>query len=196
MSKPNTSMSLMDAIYKRRSVRSYLPHKIDRHTIQALLAAAVQAPTGLDLESWAFVVVQDRDLLKKLSDQAKECYSQEVRRVRLDQSGRTFEHIENPDFNIFYNAGTLILLCARTDDHLGDASCWLAAENLMLTACAMGLGTCVIGSSVAGLNSPEARADLGVPDSYAVIVPILLGVPTGDGVPAPRKPPNILAWKE
>jgi nitroreductase len=189
-------MRLIDAIYKRHSVRSYLPDTVDQQTIHALLAAAVQAPTGLDLESWAFVVVQNRDVLKKLSEHAKECYLQEVHRIRLDQGRRTFEHIENPDFNIFYNASTLILICARSEDLLGGASCWLAAENLMLTACAMGLGTCVIGSSVAGLNSPEAKAELGIPDLYAVIVPILLGVPTSDGVPAPRKPPKILAWKE
>lgn len=188
-------MSLMDAIYKRHSVRSYLPEAIARQTINALLAAAVQAPTGLDLESWAFVVVQDRKLLGKLSELAKEHYLQEVRHEHLERSRRTFEHIENHDFNIFYNAGTLIIICALTDDPLGAAGCWLAAENLMLAACAMGLGSCVIGSSVAGLNSAAAKSELGISDAYTVVAPLLVGVPTCDGVPAPRKPPKILAWK-
>lgn len=195
MPTPDTPMSLMDAIKKRHSVRSYSPDAVDQSTINTLLAAAVQAPTGLDLESWAFVVVQDRGLLEKLSEHAKECYLQEVHRVHLDQGRNTFEHIENPDFNIFYNAGTLILICARSDDLFGGPSCWLAAENLMLTACAMGLGTCVIGSSVAGLNAPETKVELGISAGYSVIVPVLLGIPTCDGVPAPRKPPTILAWK-
>lgn len=42
------------------------------------------------------------------------------------------------------------------------ADCWLAAENLMLSACALGLGTCCIGSAIPALNSPEAKSELGI----------------------------------
>ena len=51
----------------------------------------------------------------------------------------------HPDFNISHDAGTLIAICAPSAT-FSTADCWLAAENLMLAACAMGLGTCCIGS--------------------------------------------------
>jgi nitroreductase len=195
MAAPASSLSLMDALYQRHSVRSYRADQPGRSTITALLSAAVQAPTGLDLESWAFVVVQDRHLIKRLSDLCKDSFLEQVRHDHLDQPNRSFEHIENTDFNLFYNANTLILLCTRTQDPFGVADCWLAAENLMLAACAHGLGSCVIGSSIAGLNSPQAMALLDIPDDHQVVAPIVVGLATCEGVPAPRQAPRVLAWK-
>ncbi|HYL56473.1 MAG TPA: nitroreductase family protein [Gemmatimonadales bacterium] len=58
----------LDAIYHRRAVRSYTPEKLDESTIRRLLETAVQAPTAMHLEPWAFVVIQDVALLARLSD--------------------------------------------------------------------------------------------------------------------------------
>jgi hypothetical protein len=44
------------------------------------------------------------------------------------------------------------------------ADCWLAPENLMLAACAKGLGACVIGLAVSALSTPEWKAELKIPD--------------------------------
>jgi nitroreductase len=46
---------------------------------------------------------------------------------------------------------------------------WLAAENLMLAAHAMGLGTCVIGSAVPALNTPKSKAELNIPSECTAI---------------------------
>ena len=43
-------MSVLDAIHGRRSVRSYVPERLDRATILALLGAAVRAPTAVHAE--------------------------------------------------------------------------------------------------------------------------------------------------
>src|SRR5690242_5012698 len=48
------AMPLMDAIERRRSVRSYLPDPVDDATVRQLLAAAVRAPTAIHEEPWAF----------------------------------------------------------------------------------------------------------------------------------------------
>lgn len=190
------SVSLLDAIYKRHSVRSYLLQSIEESAVKDLLAAAVQAPTGLDIEPWAFVVIQDRALLKRVSDHAKVFFLQEMRRNHYDSAGSNFAHIEDdPDFNLFGNAGTLILICAKSVGPFATADCWLAAENLMLAATAIGLGSCVVGAALSGLNTSKMKAELGIPDVYMVMVPIIVGIPTSEYVSPPRKKPKILAWK-
>mgnify|MGYP001796647120 CR=1 FL=1 len=73
------------------------------------------------------------------------------------------------------------------------ADCLLAEENLMLVACALGLGTCVIGSAVSTLNSPEVRYQLDIPDDFSVVAPIILGYPDDEIVPFFRKNPIVLA---
>jgi len=188
-------VSAVEAIYGRRSVRAYTSKRLDEATIRTLLAAAVRAPTAIHEEPWAFVIVQDANALKRLSDRAKGYFVEEMHRAHLDRGGHTLEKFEHPDFNIFYNAGTLIVICARPTGPFVVADCWLAAENLMLAAFSMGLGSCVIGSAVTGLNTPESKSELGIPVEISAIAPIIVGV-AGDESPATsRKEPRILAWK-
>lgn len=195
-------LSALDAIFMRRSVRAYTPHTVDEATIRSLLDAAVQAPTAMHLEPWAFVVVQDKAALKRLSDRAKGSWAREAAKYRDLHTGidamteRAFaERFKSPDFCIFYDAGTLIVICAKPMGSFVAADCWLAAENLMLAASALGLGTCCIGSAIPALNSPEARAELGIPADVEAVAPIIVGVPRGAATEVPRKEPQILHWK-
>ncbi|MGZ9096821.1 MAG: nitroreductase family protein [Micavibrio sp.] len=183
------SMSTMDAIYKRRAIRSYKQQPISREDIKILLSAAVQAPTAIHEEPWAFAIIQDRDLLKKLSDSAKTLIDTQTRKHLSHLLG-------DSGFNIFYNAGTLIIIYGKPMGPFVVADCWLAAENLMLAACAMGLGTCVIGLAVPALNAPEWKKELGISLDLTAYVPMILGVPEGYTSPVPRKEPEIIAWKQ
>ncbi len=195
MTKPGVTVSLMDAIQGRRSVRAYAPQVLDRVTIDALLEAAVQAPTAIHEEPWEFVILQAVSALKRLSDRAKRFFVEEIHRAHLDRGGHTLDKFEEPDLNIFYNAGTLVVICAKPMSPFVVADCWLAAENLMLAAYAMGLGTCVIGSAVLGLNTPEIKVELGIPADVSAIAPIIVGVPSGQPPATSRRKPQILAWK-
>ena len=58
---------VLDAIRSRRAVRSYAPERLGETPILELLDAAVRAPTAMHREPWAFVVVQDRATLQRLS---------------------------------------------------------------------------------------------------------------------------------
>jgi nitroreductase len=194
-SKVESEMSMIDTIYARRSVRSYSPLKLQFEAVRALLAAAVRAPTAVHEEPWAFVVVQDPVALKRLSDSAKPLFLEEIHRAHLDRGGHSLDNFAQPDFNIFYNASTLIVICAKLQGPFVVADCWLAAENLILAACSMGLGTCVIGSAVPGLNTPETKAMLGIPAEFTAIAPIIVGIPSGDTPPTSREEPRVLYWK-
>jgi nitroreductase len=104
------------------------------------------------------------------------------------------EALSRPDFNVFYDAGTLILICARPVSRFVSADCWLAAENLMLAACGMGLGTCLVGGAIAALNMPDVKAELAIPAGVELIAPIIVGVPRGTVAPTSRRSPEILSW--
>ena len=191
-----TGMNVFETILARRSVRSYRPREVDHATIQTLLEAAVRAPTAVHEEPWAFAIVQDRELLRHLSDLAKPVFVAEARRAGLAETGTIIEHYTSPTYNIFYNAGTLIVICARPLGPYVAADCWLAAENLMLTACALGLGSCVVGAALPALERPEIKTELDIPAGYVPVAPLIVGYAQGETAYSPRKEPLGLAWKQ
>jgi len=195
MTKPGIGISAMDAIHGRRSVRAYTPQRLDQATIHTLLAAAVRAPTAIHEEPWAFVILQDADMLKRVSDHAKGFFVEEMHRAHLDRGGHTLAKFEQPDFNIFYDAGTLIVICGKSTGPFIVADCWLAAENLMLAAFSLGLGSCVIGSAVSGLNTQEMKDALKIPADVSAIAPIIVGVPSEVSAVTSRKEPHIISWR-
>jgi nitroreductase len=188
-------MPVMDAIYGRRSVRSYLPQQPDAATIRTLLEAAVHAPTAIHEEPWAFAVIQDRALLHALSERAKPALIQELQRAQVESADQMINMLASPEFNIFYDAGTLIAIYGKPMGPFVVADCWLAAENLLLAAHALGLGTCVLGFAVAVLNTTEVKAELGIPAELTAVAPIIVGVPRGYTPATGRKAPEILVWK-
>lgn len=186
----------MDAIPQRRSVRNYEQQAIGKITVNALLNAAVLAPTAMHQEAWSFVVIQDKSVLDRLSDSTKNMVRDEVKDSAAPTAKQALHHVANPEFHVFYNAGTLIIICGKHTGPFVEADRWLAAENLMLAACAKGLGTCVIGFAVEALNTAEWKAELKIPGEMTVIAPIIVGVPGGETAATSRNPPDILLWKQ
>jgi nitroreductase len=197
--QPARPLSALDVIFTRRSVRAYEKKKIDQQTIRALLDAAVRAPTAMQAEPWLFLVIQDERTLTRYSNVARTMKLAEMEsqlephwpdKARRD---RCLAELRNPEFSIFYNAPVLIVICARSRGPFVEADCWLAAENLMLAACALGLGSCAVGAAVAAFKTPDAVEEFGLPrDSFAV-APIVIGVPSGAaGEPQARREPEII----
>jgi nitroreductase len=197
----DSKLTVFDAIYGRRAIRSFTPEALDEKTVQRLLDAAVRAPTAIHLEPWTFVIVQDKATLRRISDRAKALWPAEMTQRRLHheaavpESGHFAQLLADPHFNIFYDAGTLIAIGAVGRGVFSAADCWLAAENLMLAACALGLGSCCIGSAVATLNASETRAELGLAADLEVIAPIIVGVPRIVPPATSRKPPRVACWR-
>jgi nitroreductase len=194
-SSSSAPMSVMDAIYQRRAVRSYTPQAIDRSVVLKLLDAAVHAPTAVHEEPWSFAVVQDHDVLRRLSDKAKELHPLLEGRAHLRDGDGGRHCFELPE-NVFYDAGTLVVIYGKPLGPFVAADCWLAAENLMLAACWMELGTCVIGLAVEALNTPEWKAELKIPAEMTAYAPIILGVPAGETPPTKRHEARVLVWKK
>ena len=185
-------MSVFEVLLGRRSVRHYQAQQVDQSSVNSLLEAAVRAPTAMHQEPWAFVVINDLQTLKTLSDLAKPLIIAKEKISSTQHTQQMLKIFDNPDFNIFYNAETLIVICCKTDDPFYDADGWLAAENMMLAACAMGLGSCVIGSALPALNLSDVKTQLRISDNYTAVAPIIIGYPNQENTASTRKSPVIL----
>lgn len=170
-------MELLEAIYSRRAVREYTTEPVEEAQLQALIDAAVQAPSAMNQQPWSFCVVRDQALLLQISDKAK------AHLLRSPPAGLAAHHLEemlgNDAFHIFYHAPAIILISATGDGPWMHNDCALAAQNLMLAARAAGLGTCWIGLAQGWLATAEGRLALGLPPAHAhvPIAPLIVGHP-------------------
>ncbi|BCA96575.1 nitroreductase [Legionella antarctica] len=189
------TVDIMDAIYNRRAVRNYLPTEVSSDLIHILLDAAMQAPTALHEEPRAFAVIQQKELLNRLSASCKVELHNQTDKLASEQRKRILGVVEKKDYNVFYNASTLIVIYSTYTGPFVTAECWLAAENLMLTAYAKGLGSCVIGFSLPALNLPEWKQELGIPDDMIAQASVIIGWPAEKTLAPEHQSPTILSWK-
>ena len=185
-------MNLLEAIHTRRAVRAYTAERVEESVLREVLSAAVYAPSAMNAQPWLFAVVQDVRQLKRYSDRAKEMA---IARTPADPKSRHYAaRMRSEQFNVFYDATTLVAIGSAERGTYTDADCWLAASNFMLAACNAGLGTCPIGFAVPVLNTPEAKAELMFPHAGAVVAPIIVGYPSAEPAPVPRAQARIVSW--
>lgn len=186
-------MDIMEGIYTRRSIRKYTEKEVPKEDVKKLIEAAIMAPSASNTQTWSFAVIQNRENLKRYSETAKGMMLQ-ILEGKPDPHGYR-EILSNPDFDIFYGAGTLVVIYSTAGGTQTAINCSMAAENLMLAAHAQGLGTCWIGFSVAYLNSAEFKKEHGIPETYTAIAPIVAGYPGFRPSSYARKEPQILVWE-
>ena len=185
-------MEVLKAITSRRSVRDFTDQRVERATVAALIEAATHAPSAVNQQPWAFAVVQDKLLLKSYSDRAKLLIAKTLDLSSMPPQLRTM--LADPTFNIFYNAGTLIVICAKPLGQHPDWDCCFAAQNLMLAAVGMQLGTCPIGFAWPLLEQSDVRAELKIAPEFIPVLPVIVGYPTATPPDVPRNVPEILSW--
>jgi nitroreductase len=166
--------SLLEVIRARRSTRRFKPDAVPEEDLKAVLEAARWAPSGENFQPWKFIVIKDQKMMEQI-----------------------VEAIPYKKYQKFLmNAPVLLVVLADTRK----SKWWyldvtLAVENLMLEACARGLGTCF---SAWYPTAPEAlvtsvRTMLEIPDKWAILTMTPLGYPIDPPeqafrLPATRKP--------
>ena len=92
-------METFDAIYGRRAVRDFTSQCMERDTLDRLIEAAIQAPSAVNRQPWIFSVVQDQDLLDRISEKSKTVM------LETSPAGTTGDHfrtvLNDPSFQIF-----------------------------------------------------------------------------------------------
>ena len=173
---------VLKTIERRRSVRSFSDNQIKDNELQAVMEAAQYAPNA-GSQSWQFIVIQKEELINDLSNASKEiAKNNEVEFIR--------ELANNQDFNAFYNAPTVILVCGDESPWM-PADCAAATQNILLAAESLGLAACWIyfGLIVFGSESGSRyKTILGVKEGYKPLYSVALGYRKGE-IPtaAPRK---------
>ncbi len=182
-------MDVNEAISGRRSLREYTAQPVDERIIRRLIDAAVHAPNAVNQQPWTFTVVRDQSVLDRISRNAKTHMLATM--PASPQSDHFRSLLNDPNFHIFYRAPVLLLISATAQGPWIVEDCALAAENLMLTAHAIGLGTCWIGFAQSFLNTPDGKNLLGLPAASVPVAPIIIGHPKSTPPPVPRKEPEI-----
>jgi nitroreductase len=182
-------MDVSEAISGRRSVREYTAQSVDELTVDRLIDAAVKAPSAVNQQPWTFTVVRDQALLDRISRGAK---AHMLATMQTSPHAGHFQSLlDDPSFQIFYHAPLLILISAVAEGPWIVEDCALAAENLMLSAYAVGLGTCWIGFAQSFLNTSDGKNLLGLPEAWVPIAPIIVGHAKGVRASVSHNKPQV-----
>jgi len=168
-------MNLMEALNSRRSVREFLPDAVSREVLEELVVAAALAPSYMNLQPWSFAVTAEPARVEQLGQQATHHLRESTPSDSPLSSARA--EFEAPGFDVFYGAPALIVVCATQAGFAADIACAMAAQNLMLAAGSMGLGSCWVSFAQPWLASSEGRKALGIGADERPVAPIIVGGP-------------------
>lgn len=187
------TVTVMEAIFQRRAVRAYSPRLVDEEAVRKLLLAAVQAPSAMNQQPWGFAVFRGHKRLRELSGRAK-LHLVATYPTSFELHPRSALY-EDPSYDLFHGANTLIVIYSMSGRLHPSEDCCLAAENLMLAAYGLGLGSCPVGFVRPWFDLVETKRELDIPEHYHAVFPVVVGYPAHD-TPAPaREEPQIVAWK-
>lgn len=60
-------MNVYEGIQKRRSIRKFEERSVEKEKIEKLLRAAMQAPSAGNQQPWEFLVIEEKETLRKLA---------------------------------------------------------------------------------------------------------------------------------
>lgn len=165
----------IENILTRTSIRQYQPDRsIGRDTVDLLLRAAMSAPTAVNKQPWAFVVIDSRESLDSLADVLP--YAKMLRQAPL-----------------------AVVTCGDLSKALeGEArEFWIqdvsaATENLLLAAHALGLGAVWTGVYPSAERTQAVQERLGMPANIIPLAVVPIGYPAHEGEPKDKyKTDNI-----
>lgn len=165
-------------IQQRKSVRTYTDQPVSREQLMTLVKAAMAAPTAVNKQPWAFVVVTEREGLNKLAEVM-------------------------PYAKMTAQAQAGIVVCGDLSLALpGDAQaywiqdCSAATENLLLAAESMGLGAVWTGAYPIEERVQSLRKLLNLPETIVPLALIPIGYPDGRDQPKDKYKPDRIHWEK
>lgn len=174
-------MDTMEAIRTRRSVRKFSDRPVEPEKLQVIMEAAQAAPSWANMQCWRFIVVKDAATKEKISDLSY------VEAFFAPKGYKT-----NPAKQALADAPVVIVACAdpvQSGDlhgqHYYMADVGIAAENMMLAAHSLGLGSVFV-----GVFDEEGLGEiLDIPPEVRVIGLFPMGYPQDEWKPGPQRKP-------
>lgn len=170
---------VLKALVERRSCRKYKPQQIKPEELDAILKAGTYAPTGCGKQSPKIVVVQNPEVIAKISK-----WNADILGVKSDP---------------FYGAPTLLIVLAKADAPTAELDGAAVITTLMVAAHSLGVASCWINRAKEEFATDEGKALLkqwGIEGDYIGVGHCILGYAAApNGKPAPRKADYIVTVK-
>lgn len=151
--------AVLDVIQTRVSVRQFTGEKISNEQIETLLRCAMSAPTAMNKQPWAFVVITDESLLQKMGE------------------AFPFSRCGNGAACAFVMCGDLSKALEGEGQGFWINDVSAATENLLLAAHAMNLGGVWTGVYPSSDRTPQVQTLLGLPENIIPMCIVPIGVP-------------------
>jgi len=200
------SKQIINVIKERRSVRKFTEDPIEKDILEEIILAGRYAPSARNIQPWRFIVITNPSFIQELSVQIKN----EMKKVLKTRFLKKFSYPElkdeemlkflyavaiSPKDIIFFDAPVLVFIVCENGMFI-DESCACCAENMMLAAHTLGIGSCWIGfASMLGLNK-EMLEKIGVPPNHHISAALIFGHPadTNNRPPMRKVHADVIKW--
>ncbi|HZJ78527.1 MAG TPA: nitroreductase family protein [Clostridia bacterium] len=157
----------IENILKRQTIREYKPEQIGVEELEALIAAALRAPSGRNSQPCHLRFIQNAQMLHDMHIDFKNI-------VGWD----TPVHTKSDKNPFYHNAPTFAVIFAQGDSYMDGG---LMAENICIAAQSIGLGTCIV-ASVGALYADEDKGRkwkkaIDIDEEYKFLIAVCIGTP-------------------
>ncbi len=192
---------MIEIIKHRRAIRRFEERQIEEESLRQILEAGLYAPSAGGRQGVIFAVCQDEEVNQRLG-KIKRANSHPRMATATSYVSREQPSIaDDPRIvNAFYDAPTVITLFAPKNFPFAPEDCACAAENMMLMADCLGIGSCYIGQGWAAFADPYGQEILRkwqIRTDFYAVMQLLLGYPRENDphpAPKPRKEGRVLRF--
>ena len=154
--------AVIETIMARRSIRNYKQVPVGRDTLNVIMECGINAPNGQNKQSWEVRVVDNPELLAQMSQAMGDAHP-----------GMEFAK------ECFRGAPVMVFIARDLSYDFSAYDCGLLAENVMLSAWSLGVGSVCLGSPVRFLTDNNVCKPyvekLGFSDGYELCLCVGLG---------------------
>ena len=174
----------MQTILHRRAIRRFDERQIEEELLQQIVQAGLYAPSAGGKQGVIFAVCQDREVNERLGKIKRANSNPHMATAKNYVSKEQPSIADAPNLvNAFYDAPTVITMFAPKNFLFSVDDCAVAAENMMLAADSLGIGSCYIGqgwTAFADSYGQEILRKWKIRTDYYAVMQLLLGYPKAD----------------
>lgn len=169
---------ILNCIHERRSTRQFTDKQISSEQLDAILDAAIWAPSGGNSQSWLFTAIQNKDVLLHLNELVREGFQHWIPDDDYPGKLAIKKYSQKEGYNFYHEAPTLIIASNQMNYDNAMADCSLALQNVFLVAQSLRLGSCYINQLHWLRDDPSVRAylfELGIPKEHTICSSAAIG---------------------
>jgi nitroreductase len=181
---------ILNCIHERRSTRQFTDEQISSEQLDALLDAAIWAPSGGNSQSWLFTAIQKKEVLFHLNELVREAFQHWIPDDDYPGKIAIKEYSQKEGYNFYREAPTLIIASNQPNYENAMADCAIALQNIFLAAQSLRLGSCYINQLYWLRDDGPVRAflaELGIPKEHTICSSAAIGYIHKASPPPARK---------